>query len=63
MPGYLITSFGPLLPLTQFTEQMPLFNSMNFSLNMWDPQNMDDVATGMSSCGAPRDRGSSSPRA
>ena len=34
LPGYLITSFGPMLPLTQYTEQMQLFNAMNFNLNM-----------------------------
>jgi prepilin-type N-terminal cleavage/methylation domain-containing protein/prepilin-type processing-associated H-X9-DG protein len=57
LPGYIITSFGPMLPLTQFTEQVPLYNAMNFSLNVWDPQNTTIVATGMSILWCPSDPG------
>jgi prepilin-type N-terminal cleavage/methylation domain-containing protein/prepilin-type processing-associated H-X9-DG protein len=62
MPGYIITSFGPMLPLTQYTEQLPLFNSMNFSVNMWDPQNTTIVSTGMSILWCPSDAGVEQPQ-
>jgi prepilin-type processing-associated H-X9-DG protein len=61
-PGYVTTSFGPMLPLTQFTEQLPLFNAMNFSLSMWDPQNTTIVATGMSILWCPSDPGVEQPQ-
>src|ERR1700749_364068 len=38
LPGYIVTSFGPMIPLTQYLEQGMLFNAMNFSLNMYDVQ-------------------------
>jgi prepilin-type N-terminal cleavage/methylation domain-containing protein/prepilin-type processing-associated H-X9-DG protein len=56
-PNVIITSFGPMLPLTQFTEQMALYNAMNFNLNMWDVQNTTIVATGMSVLWCPSDPG------
>jgi prepilin-type N-terminal cleavage/methylation domain-containing protein/prepilin-type processing-associated H-X9-DG protein len=62
LPGYIITSFGPMLPLTQYTEQMPLYNAMNFSLNMWDPQNTTIVATGMTTLWCPSDAGVEQPQ-
>jgi prepilin-type N-terminal cleavage/methylation domain-containing protein/prepilin-type processing-associated H-X9-DG protein len=61
-PGYVTTSFGPMLPLTQFTEQMPLYNAMNFNLSMWDPQNTTIVATGMSVLWCPSDAGVEQPQ-
>jgi prepilin-type N-terminal cleavage/methylation domain-containing protein len=57
LPGYIITSFGPLLPLCQYTEQMTLFNAMNFNLNVWDVQNTTIVATGMQVLWCPSDPG------
>ncbi len=62
LPGYIITSFGPLLPLTQFTEQMPLYNAMNFSICMWDIPNTTIVATGMSVLWCPSDAGVDQPQ-
>ncbi len=57
LPGYIITSFGPMLPLTQYTEQMPLYNAMNFSICMWDIQNTTIVATGLTTLWCPSDAG------
>ncbi len=57
LPGYIITSFGPMLPLTQYTEQIPLFNAMNFNICMWDVPNTTIVATGMSVLWCPSDAG------
>ena len=62
LPGYIITSFGPMLPLTQYTEQVPLFNALNFSLNLGDPQNTTIVATGMSTLWCPSDPGVDQPQ-
>lgn len=61
LPGYIITSFGPMLPLTQYTEQTQLFNAMNCSLNMWDLQNTTIVATGLSVLWCPSDPGVDTP--
>ena len=30
-----------MLPLTQYTEQLPLFNAMNFNLNVYDAEHHD----------------------
>ncbi|MHB1558491.1 MAG: DUF1559 family PulG-like putative transporter [Isosphaeraceae bacterium] len=57
LPGYIITSFGPMLPLTQYTEQLTLFNAMNFNVNVWDPLNTTVVGTGMSILWCPSDPG------
>ena len=61
LPGYVITSFGPMLPLTSRLEQGAIYNSMNFSLNMWDIQNTTIVATGLSVLWCPSDPGVNQP--
>jgi prepilin-type N-terminal cleavage/methylation domain-containing protein/prepilin-type processing-associated H-X9-DG protein len=62
LPGYIITSFGPLLPLAQFIEQGSLYNAMNFSLNMWDYENTTIVATGLATLWCPSDPGVEQPQ-
>src|SRR4030081_3688468 len=37
--GRLWTSYGPMLPLTMYTEQLQLFNAMNFNINVYDRGN------------------------
>jgi prepilin-type N-terminal cleavage/methylation domain-containing protein/prepilin-type processing-associated H-X9-DG protein len=49
------TSYGPMLPLTQFVEQNQLFNSMNFSCNVYDWQNTTINAIGLSTLWCPSD--------
>jgi len=61
LPGYIITSFGPMLPLTQYTEQVQLYNAMNFSICMWDVPNTTVVATGLSVLWCPSDPGVEQP--
>ena len=61
LPGYIITSFGPMLPLTQYSEQVQLFNAMNFSCNMWDVVNTTIVATGLTMLWCPSDPGVDQP--
>jgi len=56
-PGTLWTSYGPMLPLTQYTEQMPLFNAMNFNLNVYDRPNTTISATGLKTLWCPSDPG------
>ncbi len=51
------TSFGPMLPLAQYTEQVALFNAMNFSVNMWDLENTTINATGLQVLWCPSDSG------
>jgi prepilin-type N-terminal cleavage/methylation domain-containing protein/prepilin-type processing-associated H-X9-DG protein len=63
LPGYIITSFGPMLPLTQYTEQNVLFNAMNFNCNMWDVVNTTIVATGLQILWCPSDAGVEQPQA
>ncbi len=62
LPGYIITSFGPLLPLTQYVEQGALFNAMNFSLNVYDYENTTINATGLSVLWCPSDPGVDQPQ-
>jgi prepilin-type N-terminal cleavage/methylation domain-containing protein/prepilin-type processing-associated H-X9-DG protein len=56
------TDFGPMLPLTQYTEQNSLFNAMNFNVNVYDVQNVTINQTGMSTLWCPSDPGVSSPQ-
>jgi prepilin-type N-terminal cleavage/methylation domain-containing protein/prepilin-type processing-associated H-X9-DG protein len=56
------TSYGPMLPLTQYVEQISLFNSMNFSCNMYDWQNTTINATGLSTIWCPSDPGVDQPQ-
>jgi len=51
------TSYGPMLPLTQYYEQGALFNAMNFSLNVYDWQNTTINSTGLSTLWCPSDPG------
>ncbi len=62
LPGYIVTSFGPMLPLTQYCEQMQLYNAMNFNCNMWDPVNTTIVATGLQTLWCPSDAGVDAPQ-
>jgi prepilin-type N-terminal cleavage/methylation domain-containing protein/prepilin-type processing-associated H-X9-DG protein len=59
--GGLWTSFGPMLPLAQYTEQNALFNAMNFNLNMYDVQNTTINAVGLSILWCPSDPGVDTP--
>ena len=59
--GGLWTSYGPMLPLTQYTEQLSLFNAMNFNLNVYDAQNTTINAVGMSVLWCPSDPGVETP--
>ncbi len=56
------TDFGPMLPLTQYTEQLPLFNAMNFMVNVYDWQNTTINAVGMSTLWCPSDPGVEQPQ-
>ncbi len=51
------TDFGPMLPLTQYTEQNSLFNAMNFMVNVYDVQNTTINSTGLSTLWCPSDPG------
>jgi prepilin-type N-terminal cleavage/methylation domain-containing protein/prepilin-type processing-associated H-X9-DG protein len=55
--GGLWTSFGPMLPLAQYTEQLALFNAMNFNLNVYDRENTTVNATGLKILWCPSDSG------
>jgi prepilin-type N-terminal cleavage/methylation domain-containing protein/prepilin-type processing-associated H-X9-DG protein len=55
--GGLWTSYGPMLPLTQYTEQLALFNAMNFNLNVYDIENTTINATGLTILWCPSDAG------
>jgi prepilin-type N-terminal cleavage/methylation domain-containing protein/prepilin-type processing-associated H-X9-DG protein len=56
------TDFGPMLPLTQYTEQVQLFNAMNFMVNVYDWQNTTINAVGLSILWCPSDPGVSDPQ-
>ena len=56
------TDFGPMLPLTQYTEQTALFNAMNFSCNVYDWANTTINAVGLSVLWCPSDAGVSDPQ-
>ncbi|MHB1555890.1 MAG: DUF1559 family PulG-like putative transporter [Isosphaeraceae bacterium] len=56
------TDYGPMLPLTQYTEALPLFNAMNFSVNVYDWQNTTINATGMATLWCPSDPGVEQPQ-
>jgi prepilin-type N-terminal cleavage/methylation domain-containing protein/prepilin-type processing-associated H-X9-DG protein len=60
--GTLWTSFGPMLPLTQYTEQLALFNAMNFNVNMYDPPNLTINQVGLATLWCPSDPGVSDPQ-
>jgi prepilin-type N-terminal cleavage/methylation domain-containing protein/prepilin-type processing-associated H-X9-DG protein len=57
VPGNLWTSYGPMLPLTQYTEQLALFNAMNFNINVYDRENTTINATGLQILWCPSDAG------
>jgi prepilin-type N-terminal cleavage/methylation domain-containing protein/prepilin-type processing-associated H-X9-DG protein len=56
------TSYGPMLPLTQYVEQISLFNAMNFNCNMYDWQNTTINSTGMGVLWCPSDPGVDQPQ-
>jgi prepilin-type N-terminal cleavage/methylation domain-containing protein/prepilin-type processing-associated H-X9-DG protein len=51
------TNFGPMLPLTQYTEQIQLYNAMNFNVNVFDWQNATICSTGLATLWCPSDPG------
>ena len=51
-----------MLPLTQFVEQIQLFNAMNFNCNVYDFQNTTINAIGMSVLWCPSDPGVADPQ-
>src|SRR5262249_51651082 len=55
--GGLWTSYGPMLPLSQYTEQLALFNAMNFNLNVYDRENVTISSTGLKVLWCPSDPG------
>jgi prepilin-type N-terminal cleavage/methylation domain-containing protein/prepilin-type processing-associated H-X9-DG protein len=55
--GGLWTSYGPMLPLTQYTEQLALFNAMNFNVNVYDLPNTTISSTGLQTLWCPSDAG------
>jgi prepilin-type N-terminal cleavage/methylation domain-containing protein/prepilin-type processing-associated H-X9-DG protein len=57
VPNNLWTSYGPMLPLTQYTEQLSLFNAMNFMINVYDRANTTINGTGLSILWCPSDAG------
>ena len=61
-PTTLWTDFGPMLPLTQYTEQLALFNAMNFSCNVYDWCNTTINATGLATLWCPSDPGVQDPQ-
>jgi prepilin-type N-terminal cleavage/methylation domain-containing protein/prepilin-type processing-associated H-X9-DG protein len=56
------TDFGPMLPLTQYTEQTALFNAMNFACNVYDWQNTTINVVGLSTLWCPSDPGVADPQ-
>jgi prepilin-type N-terminal cleavage/methylation domain-containing protein/prepilin-type processing-associated H-X9-DG protein len=56
------TSYGPMLPLTQYVEQGQLFNAMNFNCNVYDWMNTTINAFGMSTLWCPSDPGVDQPQ-
>jgi prepilin-type N-terminal cleavage/methylation domain-containing protein/prepilin-type processing-associated H-X9-DG protein len=56
------TDYGPMVPLTQYVEQIALFNAMNFNVNIYDWPNMTINITGISTLWCPSDPGVSTPQ-
>jgi prepilin-type N-terminal cleavage/methylation domain-containing protein/prepilin-type processing-associated H-X9-DG protein len=57
----IINSFGAFIPLLQYFEQLPLYNAMNFGVNMFDIPNMTIVSTGVKTLWCPSDAGVDTP--
>jgi prepilin-type N-terminal cleavage/methylation domain-containing protein/prepilin-type processing-associated H-X9-DG protein len=55
--GGLWTSYGPMLPLQQYTEGTALFNAMNFNANVYDMCNLTINQTGIKLLWCPSDPG------
>jgi prepilin-type processing-associated H-X9-DG protein len=53
--GYCWTSGGALVSLMQFSEQIPLFNATNFSVNMYNAANTTISGAGINSLYCPSD--------
>jgi prepilin-type N-terminal cleavage/methylation domain-containing protein/prepilin-type processing-associated H-X9-DG protein len=51
----IINSFGSFIPLLMYLEQLPLYNAMNFDVNMFDIPNSTIVSTGLSTLWCPSD--------
>jgi len=56
------TDFGPMLPLTLYTEQLSLYNAMNFSCNVYDFCNTTINAVGLNTIWCPSDAGVQDPQ-
>jgi len=52
---YYWTSGSFLVPLMQYTEQQPLFNAVNFNINMWNAPNTTISGAGISTLWCPSD--------
>jgi prepilin-type N-terminal cleavage/methylation domain-containing protein/prepilin-type processing-associated H-X9-DG protein len=53
--GYYWTSGSCLVPLMQYTEQVPLFNACNFNINMYNAPNTTISGAGIASLWCPSD--------
>jgi len=53
--GQFWTSGSILVPLMQYMEQTPIFNAVNFNVNMYDAENLTISASGISSLWCPSD--------
>jgi prepilin-type processing-associated H-X9-DG protein len=53
--GYYWTSGSWLVPLMQYTEQQPLFNAVNFNINMWNAPNTTISGAGVKILWCPSD--------
>jgi prepilin-type N-terminal cleavage/methylation domain-containing protein/prepilin-type processing-associated H-X9-DG protein len=56
------TSYGPMLPLAQYVEQLSLFNAMNFNCNVYDWGNTTINSTGLGVLWCPSDPGVQDPQ-
>ncbi len=54
-PSYCWTSGGATVPILQYTEQLPLFNAVNFNWNMYTAPNSTVNGTGVSMLWCPSD--------
>ena len=54
-PTYCWTSGGATIPILQYTEQLPLFNAVNFNWNMYTAANSTVNGTGLSMLWCPSD--------
>jgi len=53
--GSFWTSGSCLVPLMQYMEQLPVYNAVNFNINMYDPENSTISSTGINTLWCPSD--------